>query len=85
MQNIRSITPVPGHSPYSVRVLGVRRGSYLIPAGTYDQAIAIARARGLDAMVLARALDGRDMLVGTWSPRGGAMVLDARLANGGGQ
>jgi hypothetical protein len=86
---IRSITPVPGASLFSVRSIGkgVRPSSY--PAASHAQAVDIARVRGLDAMILRRGTVGRavalgedpwvDALVSTWSLEGGLNVIDASL------
>ena len=51
----RSITPVPGHSPFLVRCFGPGTPrSNVFPADTREQAVGIAKARGLSAMILAR-------------------------------
>lgn len=69
----RSITPVPGSSPYLVRCIG--RGtprSNVYPAGSYEQAVGVAKARGLDAMILRRS-NGTEVLVGAWSQQDGVV------------
>jgi hypothetical protein len=76
---IRSITPVPGCSPFAVRAIGGKRRLFSVPAGSYAQAIDLAKVSGQESMILAKMANGQDALVGVWSPDGGEVVVDAKL------
>lgn len=55
-----------------------------VPAESYPQALAVAKERGFEASIYARAMrrDGKmgDVLVATWSPLYGVKVYNRDLA-----
>jgi hypothetical protein len=78
----RSMTPVPHSSPFLVRAIGRAGWANIFPAATYAQAVGIAKARGLDALILSRRPGGGDALVATWSSKEGVQLIDRKASEG---